>query len=126
VDRRQLLVEFKARESGGSLPGGFLDRAPDRDKGLDQLVIAGRLLLLGGHRLLDTRHRIEHHAGVGIAVALGILAQKPAAARGFHEGFTDRIVILLARQGRAGGNRREGEYFVGHGKLMRANQCALR
>ncbi|MBA4037264.1 MAG: hypothetical protein C0480_22000 [Bradyrhizobium sp.] len=56
------------------------------------------LLLLRGEALLDPRHRVEHHAGVGVAVALGVFGQKPAAARRLHEGFGDRGIVLLARQ----------------------------
>ena len=62
--------------------------------------------LLRGQGVLDPRHRIEHHAGVGVAVALGVFAEKPAAARGLHEGLADRLIVLLARQARAGGDRR--------------------
>jgi hypothetical protein len=56
------------------------------------------LFLLRGEALLDPRHRVEHHPRVGIAVALGVFVQKPAAARGLHERFGDRGIVLLARQ----------------------------
>ena len=81
-------------------------------------VIGRPAVFWAAMRLLDPRHRVEHHAGVGVAVALGIFAEKPAAPRGLHEGFADRVVILLARLGRARGDRGQGECFVGHGKLI--------
>ena len=63
------------------------------------LALRGKaFFLLRGKALLDPRHRIEHHAGVGIAVALGVFGQKPAAPRSLHEGFADRSIVLLARQ----------------------------
>ena len=62
-------------------------------------------LPLRGDGFLDPRHRVEHHAGVGIAIALGIFAEKPAAPRGLHEGFADRVIILLARPRRASRDR---------------------
>ena len=40
----------------------------------------GRRLFLGGKILFDPRYRVEHHAGIGIAVALGVFAEEPAAA----------------------------------------------
>ena len=46
----------------------------------------GGRLFLRGDALLDAGDGIEHKAGVGIAVALGIFAEEPAAARGLHEG----------------------------------------
>ena len=52
--------------------------------------------------LLDSRDRIEHHAGVGVAVALGVFAEEPAAPRRLHEGFADRVIVLLARHARRG------------------------
>ena len=56
------------------------------------------LFPLGVEVLLDPRHRVQHHAGVGIAVALGVFGQEPAAPRSLHEGFGDRGIVLLARQ----------------------------
>ena len=56
------------------------------------------LFLLRGEALLDPRHRVEHHAGVGVAVALGVFGEEPAAPRSLHEGFADRGIVLLARQ----------------------------
>ena len=76
------------------------------------------LFPLGGEALLDPRHRIQHHAGVGIAVALGVFGQEPAAPRSLHEGFGDRRIVLLARQRGACRDRRKGECFVGHVKLF--------
>ena len=84
---------------------GLVDRSPDRDQGLRESVVGGGLSL-GGKVFFDPRHRIEHHAGVRIAVALGILAEKPAAACGLHERFANRVIVLLARLRGASGNRR--------------------
>jgi len=101
----QRQIVDRVRRHGSRFPQRSLDRF-DR---LRQSVVddRGRLrLLLGGQRLLDPLHRIEHHAGVGVAVALGVLAEKPPAPRSLHEGFADRVVIFLARLGRAGGDRR--------------------
>lgn len=96
---------------------GLADGAADLDQRLGQAVLdAGLSLCRKG--FFDFRDRIQHHAGVGIAVALGIFAEEPAAARGLHEGFADRVVILLVRLGRAGEHGRKGECFVGHDNLV--------
>src|SRR5258708_20972926 len=55
---------------------------------------------------------------MGVAVSCGVVAAKAASPRGLHERFTDRVIVPLARQRRAGGDRRQGECFVGHGKLI--------
>ncbi|OJH18113.1 hypothetical protein BLX88_14850, partial [Bacillus obstructivus] len=73
---------------------------------------------LRAEAILDPRHGIEHHARIGIAVALGVFAEEPAAPRGLHEGRADRGIVLLARQRRAGGYRRQGECFFGHHNLF--------
>ena len=56
------------------------------------------VFLLGSEALLDPRHRVEHHAGIGIAVALGVFGEEPTAPRSLHEGFADRGIVLLTRQ----------------------------
>ncbi len=96
---------------------GLADGAADLDQRLGQAVLDDGLSLCR-KGFFDFRDRIEHHARVGIAVALGIFAEEPAAARGLHEGFADRVVILLVRLGRAGRHGREGECFVGHDNLV--------
>src|SRR5258708_35278969 len=55
---------------------------------------------------------------MGVAVSCGVVAAKAASPRGLHERFTDRVIVPLARQRRASGDRRKGECFVGHGKLI--------
>ena len=47
------------------------------------------------------------------------------AARGLHEGFAHRGIVLLARLRGASRDRREGECFVSHAKTLGANHCAL-
>ncbi|MEH2536364.1 hypothetical protein [Bradyrhizobium sp. AZCC 1699] len=124
ADRGQPLLQCEAVERLDRRFLGRLDRAADGGKRLGQALLRrgsrsdglGRLLRrkaflplevcfplkglfpLGGEALLDPRHRVQHHAGVGIAVALGVFGQEPAAPRSLHEGFGDRSIVLLARQ----------------------------
>ncbi len=105
ADRREGFLQRQTIDGAGCGGSGLIDRPPDRDQCLGEPIVGGRLLL-GGQVFFDPRHRIEHHAGVGIAVALGILAEKPAAPRRLHERFADRVIVLLARLGCASGNRR--------------------
>ena len=56
--------------------------------------------------------------GVGIAVALGVFAEEPAAPRRLHERLADRVIVLLARLRGASRDRRQGKCFVGHAKLI--------
>ena len=107
ADRGQRLLQRHAvdrRRRGGP---GFIDRVADGCQRLGEAAFGNRWRLpLGGKTLFYPFDRIEHHAGVGIAVALGIFAEKPAASRRLHERFADRIIILFARLGRARGDRR--------------------
>ncbi len=100
-----MFLQREAIERGGRDRPGLIDRALDGGERLGEPVVFGSRLSLGGKIFFDPRHRIEHHAGVRIAVTLGVLAEKPAAPRGLHEGFADRLIILLARQRGAGGDR---------------------
>ncbi len=74
----------------------------------------GLRLPLARKTCLDALDRVEHHARVGVAVALGVFGQEPAAARRLHERLMDRGVVLVRRQRRTGVDRRQGEGFVGH------------
>jgi hypothetical protein len=103
--QRQIFLQSAAIEGRGGCGSGFLDRAPDGGDRLGERDIGGRLLL-EDKTFFDPRYRIEHHAGVGIAVALGILAEEPAPPRGLHERLADRLIILLVRQRCASGDRR--------------------
>ena len=124
ADRRQPLLQREAVERLHRRFLGRLDRTADGGERLGQALLrrgrrgdglrgllrrkaflragglppAQGLFPLGGEALLDPRHRVQHHAGVGIAVALGVFGQEPAAPRSLHEGFGDRGIVFLARQ----------------------------
>jgi len=115
--RREMLLQRDAVEGCDRRSLRFVDGLPDRRQRLIQPRFGGRLPLRG-KAFLDPGHRVEHHAGVGVAVALGVFAKEPAAARGLQEGFADRGIILLARQSRAGGDWRQGKCFFSHAKLF--------
>ena len=106
ADRRQRFLQREVIDRGERGSPAFIDRAPDRGQRFRKPVVGlGGRLPLGGHAFFDPRHRVEHHAGVGIAVALGIFAEEPAAPRGLHERFADRVIVLLARLRCARGDR---------------------
>jgi hypothetical protein len=113
LDRR-FLGRFHRIANGGERIGQAFLRSGRRGDGLRGLLrrkaflpaeaffpLKG-FLPLGGEALLDPVHRVQHHVGVGIAVALGVFGQEPAAPRSLHEGFGDRGIVLLARQRGAG------------------------
>ena len=52
--------------------------------------------LLGSQRALDTRDGFQHHGGVRVAVALCVLVQKPAAARGLQKRLADSLEVRVA------------------------------
>lgn len=53
----------------------------------------------GRKALFEPLDGLQHHGGIGVAVAACIFAEKPASARGFHEGFTDRVVVGVGWRG---------------------------
>ena len=105
ADRRQFFRKAQAVQCGRDARAGLIDCAADSRQRFLKAIVRCWLRPLR-QRFLDPRHRIQHHAGIGVAVALGILAEEPAAPRRLHEGFADRVIIRLARQRRASGNRR--------------------
>ena len=95
----------------------MLTSHPDCGERVGQCV-GGRCLLLSRDSLLDARNGIEHHCSVGAAVSLGVLGKKPPASRRLHKGFANGVEVGLAERRSAGGNRRQGKSFIGHGKLV--------
>ena len=92
-----MLFQSKTVERRHRRASRLVERAFDGGQRVSEPVVGRLLAPLRGQALLDPFDRIEHHAGIGIAVALGVFAKKPAAPRGLHEGFADRLIILLAR-----------------------------
>ena len=98
-------LQREAIECRQSRSPGLIDRAPDGEQRFGEPIVGGRLLLRG-KVFFDPRHRVEHHAGVGVAVAPGIFAEIPAAPRRLHERFADRLIgpgaraeeVLVGRQ----------------------------
>ena len=105
ADRRQFFRKAEAVQCRRDARSGLIDCAANRRQRFLKAIVSCWLRPLR-QRFLDPRHRIQHHAGIGVAVALGKLAEEPAAPRRLHEGFADRVIIRLARQRRASGNRR--------------------
>ena len=105
ADRSQIFLQGQAIKCRRRVGLCLVDRPPDGSQRVREPAFGSRLSL-GGKTFLDPRHRIEHHAGIRIAIAPGILAEKPAAPRGLHESLADRVIVLLARLRGAGGNRR--------------------
>ncbi len=103
IDARRSLCRWRLGRHG--LRGGRFDRRSHR---------FGLRLPLACEARLEALDRIEHHARVGVAVALGVFGQEPAPARRLHERFMDGVVVPVGRQRRAGVDRRQGEGFVGH------------
>ena len=124
ADRGEVLVQRKIVQRCRHRDLRFADRGADCGQCVGKRVI-GRRLFLRGDALLDAGDRIQHQAGIGIAVALGVFAKEPAAARRLHERFADRRIVLLARLRGASRDRREGECFVSHAKTLGANHCAV-
>ena len=111
ANRRNRLMQVPAGRLGGRRPC-LEDGRADRHQNFGRALFGN--VILGGEIFLDPRHRVEHHAGIGVAVAPGVFGEEPAAARRLHEGFADRVVVGLARKRGTRGDRREGESFVGH------------
>src|SRR5262249_45879821 len=65
---------------------------------------------------LDPVDPLENELGIGVAVALGEFAEKPAAAHRLHDGGGDCLIVRFGPRRRRG--RRQGEMLVGHRQIL--------
>ncbi len=91
-------------EIRGDTGSGAPHRLPDGVAEMRGWHCCGRRL--GRDDSLDPRHRVEHHRGVGVAVAAGVFDEKPAAPRGLHQRVVHARIIRLAQRGEPPGRLR--------------------
>ena len=94
---------YRTNEMSAALARSQLGRLPEvidnarRNAELLSRCLPLLIFLLGRQRILDPGDGFEHHRCVGVAIALCVLVQKPAPARGFQKRFANGLEIRVRR-----------------------------